>query len=339
MAYRKLTHSIMDRMLKIHAALKRGAPVTCTSIAKMCEISPGTALADITYMTERLRLPIAYDPPNHSYRYTEKVGALPLVNMTEGEVFALMIARKALEPYRGTSLFGPLSASFAKLTASLRDEISFAPTDQTAEVSFRTMGVGKADSEIFNTLVHGVRRRLELTFDYRKPGERRSAARRVRPYHLSLRDNLWYLVAYDLARQAERTFALPRMTRAECTKTTFVRPADFSAEKYFSNALGVMGGDGEHEVVVRFRGAAADRVREREWHESEVTRELPDGRYEISFKLGSLFEVERWILSWGVEAEAVRPAALRRAIATTVSGLAQIYDCTPRPRRSARGAA
>ena len=37
----------------------------------------------------------------------------------------------------------------------------------------------------------------------------------------------------------------------------FVRPADFSPEKFFANALGVLGGERDYQVVIRFSAAVA----------------------------------------------------------------------------------
>ena len=78
-------------------------------------------------------------------------------------------------------------------------------------------------------------------------------------------------------------------------------------------------------MVIRFSPEVADRVREREWHESQELRELPDHSLEVTLRLGSLVEVQRWILGWGRAAEALAPAELCRQLKATVSELAKIY--------------
>jgi proteasome accessory factor B len=170
-----------------------------------------------------------------------------------------------------------------------------------------------------------VLRQHEVEFDYRKPGEKRASRRRVQPYHLALRENLWYLIAFDIGRRAQRTFALPRISQAKARKEQFVRPSDFSPEKFFATALGVLGGAGDFRVVIRFSAAVADRVREREWHESQELRDLPDGRLELSLRLGALPEIEAWVLTWGAEAEVVEPAELRQRLAASAAALARLY--------------
>ena len=328
-AHAQLSRPPIERMLRIHEELRRGAFTNCTKLAERLEVSRKTIVRDIAFMRDRLDLPIEFDPRINAYRYTHPVSAFPTVQVTEGELLALLVARKALEQYRGTPFHRQLEASFEKLAGGLRDRITFSPADELRSVSFRNTGLGRADLAVFNTLSTAVLRQLEVEFDYRKPGARRGEHRRVRPYHLAHRENLWYLIAFDTDRAALRTFALPRISGAEMTDARFVRPNDFSPEAFFANALGVLGGPGNFEVVIHFTAAVADRVREREWHESQQVRDLPEGGLELTLRLGALAEVEGWVLGWGKDAEVLQPPELRKRLATTSAFLAGAYGSQP----------
>lgn len=312
-------------MLRIHDELRRGALTNCTKLMKVLEVSRKTIVRDIAFMRDRLDLPIEYDVLIQAYRYTQPVTAFPTVNVTEGELLALLVAQRALEQYRGTPFHRQLEVAFGKLAGGLRDRISFSPADELRAVSFKNIGLGKTDLTVFNTLSGAVLKQLEVTFAYRKPGDAKKSTRRVRPYHLANRENLWYLVGFDLERAALRTYALPRIADAVVTQTAFTRPADFSPEKFFANALGVLGGSGDYHVVVRFAPAVADRVREREWHESQEMKELPGGALELRLRLGALTEIEQWILGWGANAEVIEPAELRANLKATAKALAGMY--------------
>lgn len=325
----RLSRPPIERMLRIHEELRRGAFTNCTKLAERLEVSRKTIVRDVAFMRDRLDLPIEFDPRINAYRYTHPVSAFPTVQVTEGELLALLVARKALEQYRGTPFHRQLEASFEKLAGGLRDRITFSPADELRSVSFRNTGLGRADLAVFNTLSTAVLRQLEVEFEYRKPGSRREERRRVRPYHLTHRENLWYLIAFDPGRAALRTFALPRISGAELTEARFVRPEDFSPEAFFANALGVLGGPGDFTVVIRFTATVADRVREREWQESQIRRDLPDGALELTLRLGALAEVEGWVLGWGADAEVLRPTELRRRLAATAGRLASVYGSIP----------
>ena len=320
-----LSRPPLERMLRIHEELKRGAFLNSTTLINLFEVSRKTIVRDLAFMRDRLDLPIEFDMQINAYRYTQPVSAFPTVKVTEGELLALLVARKALEQYRGTPFHRQLEISFEKLTGGLKNRISFSPADELQSVSFKNIGLGKADLSIFNALSAAILRQVELEFDYRKPGEPGAARRRVQPYHLALRENLWYLIAFDTRRGALRTFAVPRISKAALFRRKFVRPREFSPEKFFANALGVLGGEGAFTVVIRFNARVADRIREREWHESQELRDTSDGGLELKLRLGALAEIERWVLTWGADAEVIAPKELRLRLRATVECLAKIY--------------
>lgn len=322
----QLSRPPLERMLRIHDELRRGALVNCTKLVKTLEVSRKTVVRDIAFMRDRLDLPIEFDAQIQAYRYTHPVNAFPTVHVTEGELLALLVAQRALQQYRGTPFHRQLEIAFEKLAGGLRDKISFSPADELRAVSFKNIGLGKTDLTVFNALSGAVLRQEEVAFAYRKPGDAKKTPRRVRPYHLANRENSWYLVGFDLERQALRTFALPRIADVSVTKETFVRPLDFSPEKFFASALGVFGGEGDYRVTIRFTAAVAERVREREWHESQEMRELPNGGLELKLRLGALMEVEQWVLGWGAGAEVAAPTELRDRLRKTAAALRKIYE-------------
>ncbi|MCX6951429.1 MAG: WYL domain-containing protein [Verrucomicrobia bacterium] len=321
----QLSRPPLERMMRIHDELRRNTLTNCTKLMRVLEVSRKTVVRDIAFMRDRLDLHIEFDAQIQAYRYTHPVTSFPTVNVTEGELLALLVAQRALQQYRGTPFHRQLEIAFEKLAGGLRDKISFSPTDELRADSFKNIGIGKTDLAVFNSLSSAVLRSEEVAFAYRKPGDAKRSARRVRPYHLANRENLWYLIGYDLEREALRTFALPRIADVEITKTAFTRPPEFSPEKFFANALGVLGGTGDHLVVIRFAAAVAERVREREWHESQEMRDLPGGALELRLRLGALNEVEQWVLSWGATAEVLAPPEFRASIKKTAATLAKTY--------------
>jgi proteasome accessory factor B len=67
-------------------------------------------------------------------------------------------------------------------------------------------------------------------------------------------------------------------------------------------------------VGIRFDKRVSDYIREKRWHPSQSLVELEDGGVEVQLKLGSLVEVQRWILGWGGDAQVLRPPALMESV-------------------------
>ena len=321
----QLSRPPLERMMAIHGELQRGAFTNCARLAGQLEVAAKTVLRDIAFMRDRLGLPVEYEPRLHAYRYTHRVENFPTVQITGGELLALVVARKALEQYRGTPYHAQLAAAFDKLAAGVRDRVSFTPAQEAEAISFHHTGLARSDLRVFEQLSRALAESREVEFTYRKPQAGAGETRRVQPYHLSHRDNLWYLLGHDTGRDGLRQFALTRMAGVQLRERKFTRPADFSAEKYFERSFGAFAGEGDHRVRVRFRAGAAARVRERFWHDSQELVELPGGGIELRLRLGDLKEVARWVLGWGGEAEALGPPALRELLRQTARELVRIY--------------
>ena len=311
----------LERMLRIHEILREGRAPSVTELARRLEVSGKTVQRDVEFMRERLKLPVTYSRTHGGYRYTEPVTGFPSMQVTEGEVVALLVAQKALEQYRGTRFEEVLRSAFAKLTASMGEESVFS---LDAEVSFRPLGVSTHDLAVFETLHTAVRRRREVRFAYRKPRSTSDEERRVRPHHLACVQGRWYLVAWDSLREAMRTFALTRISKLRLLEKRFERVQGFDITRYFGNSFGVFAGEGAIEVRVRFDAYASRLVSERFWHATQSLRPLPHGESELTLSLNDLHEVASWILSWGEHAVALAPeelvARVRRSLAAAAKG-------------------
>jgi predicted DNA-binding transcriptional regulator YafY len=316
----------LQRMMRLHAALKSHHFPNCQKIATELEVSAKTIQRDIDFMRDRLGLPIGYDPKRFGFYYTEAVTGFPSIEVSEGEITALFVAQKALAQYKGTPFERPLHSAFRKITDGLKDRVSFSWTDLEDVISFRSAGASPADLELFEIVSKGVLRSVELQFEYRKLKSSGYEPRRVRPYHLGCLENQWYLFAEDLDRAQLRTFALPRMRKVSLTSKGFRRPADFSITKILSGSFGVFSSGRKYRIRLQFDPYAARLVSERTWHESQRIRPLPDGSITLQLELGGLEEVERWILSWGAHVSVLEPAVLTRSIRDAAASIAKLYQ-------------
>lgn len=316
----------LERMMRLHSALKAKKFPNCQKIAAELEVSAKTIQRDIDFMRYRLGLPIDYHPQEFGFFYTEPVTAFPSIEVSEGEITALLVAQKALAQYQGTPFERPLQTAFRKLTDGLKDRVSFSWHDLEDAISFRSAGASVADLELFEIVSKAVLRCVELEFEYRKLKSAGYESRRVRPYHLGCLENQWYLFAEDLERKQLRTFALPRMRRVRLTTRGFHRPADFSISEVLSGSFGVHSAGKKQGIRVQFDPFSARLVAERKWHESQRIRENKDGSIILELELGGLEEIERWILSWGKHARVLTPKALATRIRDEGRAIAGMYE-------------
>jgi len=304
----------LARMMRIHDELLENRLPNATTLSKLLETSTKTINRDIGYMRDRLGLPVEWDAQANGYRYSGHVDGFPLVQVSEGELFALLVAQKALEPYRGTPFHAPLESALTKLSEGLKDKVFISLDHIDTPVSFKFAGVSNADLETFQLVTRAVHREQELHFEYKNLNSSRWQKRRVQPWHLCCVEGQWYVVCWDLDRAARRTFALVRMRKLMFPGKRFKRPRDFDIRQHLKDAFGIFVGEKKQTVRVEFDAWAARLIQEKDWHPAQEIRELDGGRIEFRIELADLFEIERWILSWGAHARVIAPAKLKRSV-------------------------
>ncbi len=315
--------------MRIHQALQSGRHPNAATLAAELEVSTKSVHRDLEFMRDRLELPLIYNAARKGYHYTEEVSSFPTLQITEGELFALLVAEKALQQYRGTTFERPLISAFKKMADGLPDTVSLNIADWEQTISFRTRAEPILNLEIFDALAKAAAQRKQLQLTYRKPGRRDTELRVVDPYHLANINGEWFLFAWCHLRRDIRTFVPARIQEAKPTGKIFARPQKFSLEKRLRDSFGVQSGQGRHEVVLRFNELVSDYIREKKWHESQELRELEDGGVELRLKLSSLGEIERWVLGWAGNATVVQPPELAESIAAAARKILQNTPAQP----------
>lgn len=314
-----------ERMMRIHEKLKEGKYPNCSTLARDIEVSGRTIKRDLDFMKYRLSLPIEYDDKRYGYFYSQPVDRFPNASITEAELFALLVAHKAIVQYHGTQFQKPLETAFRKLTGQLDQQSSYSLGNLDQALSFRPFAPEDTDVETFQTLTRAVQKQQAVHFMYKNLGSRQAQKRHVHPYHLACIDNHWYLFAFDVNRNAMRTFVLTRLTKPQMTKKKFIRSKDFNPDEYLRGSFTVFKGGDDFEVVIDFDIWATDLIKGRTWHSTQQRTDLPNGSCRLSMRLNNIEEMERWVLSWGTHATVVRPRALAERISKTARALSGRY--------------
>ena len=335
----RLSRPPLARMMGIHELLQRGQKTNRRTLSQVLEVSAKTIQRDIDFMRDQLGLPIEYDVSTHSYSYTRKVVQFPTVQISEGELLALSVAKQALTQYQSTPFEKPLRDAFDKLTAGLRSQIQFAWRDAAGEtISFRASGQSSVgDPGLLEAASQCILRGEEIEFTYRKLGNEAGETRQLQPLHLACIEQQWYLFGFDLQREGKvRTFALARMSRLERTGRHFELPERFSVDEHLASSFGVFSSAKPEQIVLRFDALGGQLVRERTWHATQRIDPLADGGLRLALKVGVSPEIERWILGWGEHVEVLAPASLRAVIAEKAARVAALYRSDGRQSKPGR---
>jgi proteasome accessory factor B len=314
-----------ERLSLIDDWIRAGKYPNARGMALKLGVAERTVMRDLEFMKNKRGLPIEYDPRRYGFYYSKPVDGFSKAPVSEADIFAILVAHKAVAQYHGTPFEKPLRLAFQKLIGQLDNRELHSITNLGEAVSFRPFAPEDSDLRAFKTITRALADRRVLSFKYRNWGQNTVLTREMQPYHLTCFDNRWYLVGYDLARGGLRTFALSRLCDPELTRRRFARPRKFDPEKYLAGSLGVMKGGDDYEVVIEFDACGRDLVRGRRWHSSQELIELPGGGARLRMILSGLEEIERAVLSWGTHATVIRPVGLRERLGHIAQELGERY--------------
>jgi predicted DNA-binding transcriptional regulator YafY len=256
--------------------------------------------------------PWYFDRATGTYRFSEGY-SLKRLNLTSRELFGLVTLKRL-----GSSLGGTLGAYIDEATSKLltsADRRTNAAIDAppSLAIKFDAVALDPETERVFEVLQGAERNRRRVAFTYvDKVGNR--STRRVDPYGFIVSNGRVYLVGYDHTRNGMRVFAVDNVSEPQPLSATFERPTDFNLDAFGANSVsGVVHAEQLTEVTVRFSPIVAKAAALAPVARSRRIERQADGSAEITYAVADPMEIVRWSLSWGAEAEVVRPDSARRS--------------------------
>jgi predicted DNA-binding transcriptional regulator YafY len=316
----------LEKVFWIELQIRANRYPNATTIAEHFEVSQKTAQRTLDFMRERLRMPIAYSAENRGWYYTEPYFALPAVEMTEGDLVALLLAERLARQYRGTAIGRQVEEAFAKVLQAVTNVISVDLNALAEAHSFEAAATTEPDFDRIRQLGQAIRERRRIAMKYFTAGRGELTERKADPLHLRNAAGEWYLIAWDHLRQAPRDFLISRIRELEITEEQFDWPSGFTLDEYLNSGFGMIRGGQLYEVEILFDEYQARWIRERDkFHPTEDREELPDGRLILRMKVTAVDGVKRFVMQYGAHAQVIKPEELQQAIREEIKAMQAIY--------------
>ncbi|MGY1616464.1 helix-turn-helix transcriptional regulator [Geodermatophilus sp. SYSU D00691] len=240
------------------------------------------------------------------YRIARADYELPEITLTGEEAAAVGLA---LRLWESAQLAGAAHSALVKLKAAGLD----VDTGRAIPLQPRL----DAGEPAFEPAYAAARDRRVLEFDYRRPEDTTPARRRVQPWGVVAWHGRWYLVGFDLDRQAPRQFRLSRVVGTPSVvgpPDAFEPPPDVDLAEIVA---GQVSGE-EHLVVVRARPGTA--IGLRRWATSLGPADDGDDRLEL--RTADPQGLADQLASFGADVVVEHPAEVRRAVVERLTRLA-----------------
>jgi len=316
----KRNKSQFSRLLELDKRIRQGQFPNCLNFSADWEVSQKTIQRDIDFLRDGLGAPIEYDWEKKGFYYKNTNWFLPSINVSEGDLLAILVAERALEAYRGTPIAKELERVFGKIADLLPEKITIRPELIFNKFSFTTPPTRAIDMTTWATVVRGLlhQKMLRMTYKAVKDG---ATQRQIAPLHMANLQGEWYLFGKADGEDLIRQFALGRIQKVSLTEKAFVMPPEFDAGKLLANTFGRFVGNHSHTIKLLFKKDVAEWVLEKQWSPKQVIRKRRNGDIELSFTAAGLFEVFRWVMAWGRWVKVLVPTELKKMVDEEITAM------------------
>lgn len=295
-----------------------------STLAEKYECSDKTAQRAIDYMRDRLHAPLKYDPVQHGYHYTDNSFELPSLQVSQGELLAILMAQNILSSSAGGSISALISRFGKRLFVKMGD---LGLDEKRLEEAFSATWneYAPAEGQVFQKVTKSLLESRVLEFSYTSPMERQPTIRSVEPHHLQHYMGSWTMIGFCRLRNGWRRFMLSRMTELALTKETFKPQPKSEWADRVGGGFGIFQGSKLIPVTLRFNPFRAAWIKEQVWHPEQTAKVQPDGSLDLTFPVCEFHEVRMRILQFGGDVEVLEPQKLRDDIMEEIGKMGTIY--------------
>lgn len=282
-----------------------------------------TTQRDLLVLQSDLHVPLV---KKGNDRYTIfKSYLLPPVSLSLYEALELFLASRLI--IHQTDEGNPhLQMAITKLASILPQPLA-AQLRQSVD-SIREKRIDQENVNIFEqvAIAWSTQRRIRIVYHSLRSNQEKVWV--VDPYFIEMTGVGYSAYVIGYAEGADRngitTFKLNRIKEIELLEESFEIPEGLKLDELLGSSWGVVWGE-DIVVKLKFSPSVTRRVKESNWHPSQIIEDLPDGGCTLTLRVGSFLEITPWIRSWGPDVEVLEPKPLRNDFQAWVNELHRMY--------------
>lgn len=305
-----------ERILRIQQMLQERSHVPRKAFLEALEVSAAQFKRDLSFLRDRFRVPITYDPKTRSYILSGEDTAhygLPGPLYTPAEIHALLLMQDLVTQLQAGLLdehLGPLRERLKLLLG--RDDLSAA--DVRRRIRILHMASRPVKPRFFQQVSHATlsRHRLQIAYFNRSRGI--TTDREVSPQRLVFYRGNWYLDSWCHLREGLRSFSVDSIQAVQILPEPAKEVEEQTLDAHLGVGYGIFSGVAEQEAVLRFEPEVATWVRAEVWHSRQVQEEAASGHLLLRVPYAKEHELVMDILRWGPNVEVLSPESLRQLV-------------------------
>jgi len=289
------------------------------------EISERTIKYDIAAMRSNEILgyyaPIRYDRKEKSYYYSDLNYSLTESPINKRDKQDLNNALQLLEQFMGISEIKGIQTILTKLHNSIDRQDA-----RSSKVILFDHPLDAPDQKWLYRIYHAILQQQCITVVYHAFGKARST-KKVSPYLLKEYKKRWYMIAYDHLRSGIRVYALDRVEDVGESLESYILNAEFNADLYFKDIVGVTLLEDSEIEEVRFEvyRNQINYFLTQPIHASQRIIDRKEHSIVFAIRVRVNYELINEILSFGRDIKVISPSSLVNSIKEIVGEQRKLY--------------
>jgi predicted DNA-binding transcriptional regulator YafY len=183
-------------------------------------------------------------------------------------------------------------------------------------------------TENLHGLLHSIKNRYLIKFDYQKFWDSEATHRKAEPYALKEFKNRWYILAKDLKDNKIKTFALDRLTKLETTAKKFNYPSNYNVEEHYKYCFGIISPNGQkpEEVILSFKPFQGKYLKTLPLHQTQEVILDNEEELQLRLKLCVTHDFLMELLSFGDQVKVLQPQGLVNELKKTYLNTLEQYQ-------------
>jgi predicted DNA-binding transcriptional regulator YafY len=248
------------------------------------------------------------------------------LNLSLPEIISLYFLKGHAKLYKGTDIETNIERAFAKLDVfvpeGLGNKLEKVKTLLISDKKF-VKDYSKKD-EIIDKITSAIMKQQTCEVEYHSFTDDRVKKYFIDPLAFCEYNGGIYLFAVARKYDEIRLLAVERVKKLSLTDKNFEYPGDFDPDALLEEAFGLVYDD-PIKVKIRFSADQARYIQERCWAKNQKIEKQKDGSIILSMTTSGWFDVKKWILSYGAEAELLEPADKRNELKEEAKQLTNLY--------------